>query len=64
MAALPVGTDMDVKTPARVLNLQVVERALPRPAHKDGERDSINSAVQGENYGPLTSGRACSEWGS
>jgi hypothetical protein len=51
---LPVGDDLDVRTPAGVVNLQVVERALLRPAHKGGEWDSINSAVQGESYGPLT----------
>jgi UvrD-like helicase C-terminal domain len=54
LAALPVGGDLDVKTPVGVVNLQVIERALLRPAHTDGEWDSINSAVQGEGYGPLT----------
>jgi hypothetical protein len=54
LAALPVGGDLDVRIPAGVVNLQVVERALLRPAHKEGEWDSVNSAVQGENYGPLT----------
>jgi hypothetical protein len=37
LAALPVGADIDVKTPAGVVNLQVIERALLRPAHRDGE---------------------------
>lgn len=54
LAALPVGGDLDVRTPAGVLNMAVVERALLRPTRKDGEWDSVNSAVQGESYGPLT----------
>jgi len=54
LAALPVGADMDVKTSVGVVNLQIVERALLRPTHTDGEWDSINSAVHGQGYGPLT----------
>jgi hypothetical protein len=54
LAALPVGGDLDVRTPAGVANMAVVERALLRPAHRDGEWDSVNSALQGETYGPLT----------
>ncbi len=54
LAALPVGGDVDVKTPVGVINMQVVERALLRPAHIKGEWDSVNSAVEGESYGPLT----------
>jgi hypothetical protein len=54
LASLPVGGDLDVKTSAGVVNLQVIERALLRPSDKDGEWDSVNSAVQGESYGPLT----------
>jgi hypothetical protein len=54
LAALPVSGDLDVRTSSGVINLQVVERAILRPARKEGEWDSINSAVEGEDYGPLT----------
>ncbi|MGE3993614.1 hypothetical protein [Pseudorhodoplanes sp.] len=54
LAALPVGDDLDVRTPSGVVNLAVVERALLRPAHGNEEWDSVNSTVEGERYGPLT----------
>lgn len=54
LASLPVGGDFDVNTTAGVMSLRVTERALLRPSEKEGKWDSLNTAVQGETYGPVT----------
>ena len=54
LAAIPVGQDHDVKTPVGVRNYEVQERAELKPAQKTDGWDSINTVVQGRDYGPLT----------
>jgi len=54
LAALPVGTDYDLVTPKGVRSLEVRERVALRPKVIDDEWDSIDSTVEGIDFGPLT----------
>jgi flagellar biosynthesis GTPase FlhF len=54
LAALPVGSDVDLVTPKGVRRLGVLERAALRPKVIEDEWDSVDSTVQGTKFGPLT----------
>ncbi len=54
LAAIPVGSDHEVRTPHGVRTFEVLERAAVRPARTADQWDSINTVVQGRAYGPLT----------
>ena len=54
LAALPVGTNYDLVTPKGVRNLEVRERAALRPKVIEDEWDSVDSTVEGIDFGALT----------
>jgi hypothetical protein len=54
LAAIPVGHDHEVKTPAGVRTFEIQERAVLRPTRTKEGWDSKDSIVQGRDYGPLT----------
>lgn len=54
LASLPVGSDFDLRTPSGVCNLEIVERAVLQPSFAHDIWDSIDSVVEGTDYGPLT----------
>jgi len=54
LASLPVGGSQEIRTPKGVRTFELIERAALRPSVNDDEWDSINTVLQGTNYGPLT----------
>lgn len=54
LAALPVGQDGEVRTPAGVRNYEVVEKALLRPVKQAGEWDAIDTVFESMSAGPVT----------
>ena len=54
LASLPVGSDLEVRTPGGPRRLEILERAALRPSQIGGEWDSVNSELEGADYGPLT----------
>lgn len=54
LASLPVGSDIDLKTPNGLHSLEVLERTALHPVSADGEWDSTDSIVEGFDFGPFT----------
>jgi hypothetical protein len=54
LASLPVGSDFSVRKDGGFVSVEVLERARLRPMTRDHEWDSLNSVLEGADYGPLT----------
>jgi hypothetical protein len=54
LASLPVGAELEFRSPLGMFNLEVIERAILHPSLVAQEWDSLNSTVQSNEYGPLT----------
>jgi UvrD-like helicase C-terminal domain len=54
LATIPVGEDVEVKTPGGLRTFEVLERAALRPMEAADQWDSVNLVVHGQAYGPLT----------
>ncbi len=54
LASLPVGSDHEVRTPGGVRSLEVLERAELRPSLVSNVWDSVDSTLEGTDYGPVT----------
>ena len=56
LASLPVGADQEIRTPKGIRRFELVERAALHPSLSGAEWDSINTAWQSLDYGPVTVG--------
>ena len=54
LAAVPVGDEVEIKTPGGLRSFEVLERAALKPTQTADQWDSLNSVVHGPAYGPLT----------
>ena len=54
LAALPVGAEVTLPTPRGARVLEVIERAALRPSFATEGWDSIDTKLEGTDYGPLT----------
>lgn len=54
LASLPVGSDLELKLPRGIVSVEVTERGVFRPKMVDRDWDSVNSILQGREYGPIT----------
>lgn len=54
LAALRVGDDASIVTPAGMRNYEIIERAAFRPIQDKGEWDSRDTRVEGQGYGAIT----------
>jgi hypothetical protein len=50
LAASPVGSDVEIRTPRGIRVFEVLERATLRPLPVSEDWDSINSRVEGVDY--------------
>jgi hypothetical protein len=54
LAVVPVGEELEIRTPGGLRTFEVLERATLRPTQTASQWDSVNSVVNGPTYGPLT----------
>src|SRR5688572_10924468 len=54
IAAIPVGREVDIATPAGSRSYEVLERTTLHPTRTSDGWDSVRTIVQGENDGPFT----------
>ncbi|KAA6182150.1 DNA helicase UvrD [Thiohalocapsa marina] len=54
LASLTVGTEITLQIAGKSRHFELLENIKYQPRFKDGAWDSLNTTVQGEDFGPLT----------